>query len=221
MNAPISGGQVGRSVPRLEAREKVTGRAEYTHNLRLPGMLHGKVFRSTVAHGRIKSIDTSAAKAVPGVYRVVTSEDVIKVIPHPYYGPAFHDQPILAIGKVHYVGEPVAVVLAEDPHVAEAAAALIEVDYEELPAVFDEVEAHENKIVVHDELKPAGTFADLKHLKGVKGTNIALDFQLRTGDVDAAFASAAHVFAHEFRTQKVLHLPFEPFVSIADFRDKR
>src|SRR5947209_18133673 len=131
-----TGGQVGRSPPRLEAAEKVTGRAEYTHNRRLPGMLHGKVFRSTVAHGRIKSIDTSAAKAVPGVYRVVTSEDVIKVIPHPYYGPAFHDQPILAIGKVHYVGEPVAVVLADDPHIAENSAALIVAEYEELPAVY-------------------------------------------------------------------------------------
>ena len=66
------GGQVGRSPPRLEARAKVTGQAEYTHTMRLPGMLHGKIFRSTVAHGRIKSIDTSAAKKVPGVYRVVT-----------------------------------------------------------------------------------------------------------------------------------------------------
>ena len=127
--------EVGRSVPRLEARDKVTGRAEYTHNLRLPGMLHGKVFRSTVAHGRILAIDTAAAAAVAGVHRVVTGEDVRTVIPDPYYGPAFHDQPILALGKVHYVGEPVAVVLAEDPHVAEAAAALIAVDYEELPAV--------------------------------------------------------------------------------------
>src|ERR671923_2075421 len=115
------GSQIGRSLPRLEARDKVTGRAEYTHTMRLPGMLHAKIFRSTVAHGRIKSIDTSAAKKVPGVYRVVTSEDVRKVIPEPYYGPAFHDQPILAIGKVHYVGEPVAVVLATDPHVAEEA----------------------------------------------------------------------------------------------------
>jgi CO/xanthine dehydrogenase Mo-binding subunit len=78
-----TGGQVGRSLPRLEAREKVTGRAEYTHTMRLPGMLHGKVFRSTVAHGRIKSIDVSAARKVPGVYRVVTSEDVRKVIPTP------------------------------------------------------------------------------------------------------------------------------------------
>src|ERR1700688_3843156 len=161
---PMGGGQIGRSVPRLEGREKVTGRAEYTHLMRLPGMLYGKIFRSTVAHGRIKSIDVSAAKKVPGVYRVVTSEDVRKVIPEPYYGPAFHDQPILAIDKVHFVGEPVAVVLAFDPHIAEQAAQLIVAEYEELPAVFDEVEAADNKILVHEELKPAGTFADLKHL---------------------------------------------------------
>src|SRR5690349_7684736 len=166
MQGGTVGSQIGRTLPRIEGRDKVSGRAEYTHNIRLPGMLHGKIFRSTVAHGRIKSIDTSAAKEVPGVYRVVTSDDVRKVIPEPYYGPAFHDQPILAIDKVHYVGEPVAVVLAADPHVAEEAAQLIVAEYEELPAVFDEVEAFDDKILVHEELKPAGTFADLKHLKG-------------------------------------------------------
>jgi len=214
------GAQVGRSLPRLEARDKVTGRAEYTHTMRLPGMLHAKIFRSTVAHGRIRSIDTSAAKNVPGVHRVVTCEDVRKVIPAPYYGPAFHDQPILAIDKVHYVGEPVAVVLAADPHVAEEAAQLIVAEYEELPAIFDEVEAADNKTLVHEELKPAGTFADLKHLKGRKGTNIALDFKLRRGDVDKAFAEAAHVFEHTFRTQKVLHLALEPFASIADWNER-
>jgi len=213
------GSQIGRSLPRLEARDKVTGRAEYTHTMRLPGMLHAKIFRSTVAHGRIKSIDTSAAKKVPGVYRVVTSEDIRKVIPEPYYGPAFHDQPILAIDKVHYVGEPVAVVLAADPHVAEEAMQLIVAEYAELPAIFDEVEATQNKILVHEELKPAGIFADLKHLKGRKGTNVALDFKLRRGDVDKAFAEAAHVFEHTFRTQKVLHLALEPFASIADWKE--
>ncbi|HEY2184404.1 MAG TPA: xanthine dehydrogenase family protein molybdopterin-binding subunit [Xanthobacteraceae bacterium] len=213
------GGQVGRSLPRIEAREKVTGRAEYTHTMRLPGMLHAKIFRSTVAHGRIRSIDTSAARKMPGVLRVVTSDDVRKVIPEPYYGPAFHDQPILAIDKVHYVGEPVAVVLARDPHVADEAAQLIAAEYEELPPVFDEVEAADNKILVHEELRPAGTFADLKHLKGRRGTNIALDFKLRRGDVDAAFAQAAHVFEHTFRTQKVLHATLEPIVSIADWKE--
>src|ERR1700752_1026768 len=104
-----TGGQIGRSLPRLEGREKVTGRAEYTHLMRLPGMLHGKIFRSTVAHGRIKSVDTAAAKKIPGVFRVLTSDDVRKFIPNPYYGPASHDQPILAIDKVRLVGEPVAV----------------------------------------------------------------------------------------------------------------
>ncbi len=219
MTAPASGNQIGRSLPRLEAPGKVSGRAEYTHTMRLPGMLTCKLFRSTVPHGRIKSIDASQARKVSGVFGVYTGENIKKVIPDPYYGPAFHDQPILALGKVHYVGEPVAAVLAEDPHVAEQAAQLIAAEYEELPAVFDEVEAAANKIVVHDELKPATTFADLKHLKGARHTNCALDFKLRRGDVDKAFASAARVFENTFKTQKVLHLAFEPHASIADYKD--
>src|SRR4029077_14246395 len=218
-NRVSTGGQIDRSLPRLEGREKVTGRAEYTHTMRLPGMLHGKIFRSTVAHGRIKSIDTSAAAKVPGVYGVFTADDVRKVIPDPYYGPAFHDQPILAIDKVRFVGEPVAVVLAADPHIAEAATHTIVADYEELPPVYDEVEPRTAPTYVHDELKPAGSFADLKHLKGQKNTNLALNAKLRRGDVDKAFAAAAHVFEHEFRTQKCLHVPSEPFCSIADYKD--
>jgi CO/xanthine dehydrogenase Mo-binding subunit len=208
--------QVGLDIPRLEVRAKVTGRAEYVHNLRLPGMLYGKVARSTVPHGRIRKIDTRAAKAVAGVHRVVTGEDIRKLIAEPYYGPAFHDQPILALDKVHHVGEPVAAVLASDPHVAERAAQLIEVEYEELPAVYDEVAAMAPDIVVHDMLKPAGTFADLKHLKGRTNTNIALDYHLRRGDVDAAMARASRVVEHTFKTQQCLHLPFEPFVSVAE-----
>src|SRR5712691_9492888 len=117
--SPAETPQVGRSLPRLESWLKVTGRAEYVHNLRLPGMLYGRIFRSSVAHARIKRIDAAAAQAVGGVHRVVTAEDIKKLIPQPFYGPAFHDQPILAVEKVRYVGEPVAVVLASDPHVAE------------------------------------------------------------------------------------------------------
>jgi CO/xanthine dehydrogenase Mo-binding subunit len=216
----MPGKQVGRSVPRLEGRAKVTGRAEYVHNLRLPGMLYGKIVRSTVAHGRIRRLDMSAARAVAGVYQIVTSEDVRKIIPHPYYGPAFHDQPVLAIDKVHYVGEPVAVVLAADPHIAEEAAQLVVAEYDELPAVYDEVEAMTSPAIVHDELKPAGTFPDLKHLQGRKNTNVALDFHLRRGDPQQAFAEADHVFEHTFRTQQVLHLPLEPFVSVAEPGDQ-
>jgi CO/xanthine dehydrogenase Mo-binding subunit len=208
--------QVGRSVPRLESWLKVTGRAEYVHNLRLPGMLYGKIFRSSIAHGRIKSIDVTAARAVAGVHCVVTGEDVRTLVPEPYYGPAFHDQPVLALEKVRYVGEPVAVVLAADPHVAEEAAALISAEYEELPAVYDEVEAVSSKAIVHDALRPAGTFPDLKHLKGRKDTNVALDFRLRRGDAAKAMAKASRVFEHRFRTQQVMHTPLEPLVSAAE-----
>ena len=208
--------QVGRSVPRLESWLKVTGRAEYVHNLRLPGMLYGKIFRSSVAHGRIKRIDVSAAQALGGVHRVVTGEDVRKLVAEPYYGPAFHDQPVLALDKVRYVGEPVAVVLASDPHVAEEAAHLIVAEYEELPAVYDEVEAMSSKAIVHDTLKPAGTFPDLKHLKGRTNTNVALDFHLRRGDVQKALAAGHRIFEHSFRTQQVMHTPLEPLVSVAE-----
>jgi CO/xanthine dehydrogenase Mo-binding subunit len=208
--------QVGRSLARLESRAKVTGRAEYVHNLVLPRMLYGKIFRSSIAHGRIVGIDVSAARALPGVHSVVTGQDVLRVIAQPYFGPAFHDQPILALGKVHYVGEPVAVVLAEDPHVAEEATHLIVADYEELAAVFNEVEAVTSPVIVHDRLKPAGTFPDLKHLVGRTNTNVALDFHLKRGDVDAAFRNADHLFEHTFTTQQVMHTPLEPMVSIAE-----
>jgi CO/xanthine dehydrogenase Mo-binding subunit len=208
--------QVGRSVPRLESWLKVTGHAEYVHNLRLPGMLYGKIFRSTIAHGRIKRIDVAAAQAVAGVYRVITAREIRELVPEPYYGPAFHDQPILALDKVRYVGEPVAVVLAADPHVAEEAAHLIVAEYEELPAVYDEVEAMTSKAIVHDALRPAGTFPDLKHLKGRKNTNVALDFRLRRGNSEAAFKNAYQVFEHRFRTQQVMHTPLEPLVSVAE-----
>ncbi|MGH8699935.1 MAG: xanthine dehydrogenase family protein molybdopterin-binding subunit, partial [Burkholderiales bacterium] len=203
-------------VPRLEGKAKVTGRAEYVHNLRLPGMLYGKIFRSTVAHGRIKRIDVTAARAVEGVHCVVTAEDIRAIAPNPYYGPAFHDQPILAVDKVRYVGDPVAVVLAADPHVAEDAAQRIITEYEELPAVFDEIEAVSSKAIVHDVLKPAGTFPDLKYLAGRRNTNVALDFHLRRGDAGRGFAEAERVFEHTFRTQQVLHVPLEPFVSAAE-----
>ncbi len=211
--------EVSRSVPRLEGVQKVTGAIEYIHHLRLPGMLYGKIVRSTVAHARIVSIDAADARALPGVHAVITGEDVLKIVPSPYYGPAFHDQPVLAIGKVHHVGEPVAVVLATDPHVAEDGADLVVVEYDELEPVFDEVAAAQpGAPIVHDQLQPAGTFADLKHLKGKKDTNIALDAQVRHGDVERGFAQADHIFEDTFKSGQVMHTPLEPMVSVAETR---
>ena len=212
----MDGVDLSAKVVPLDGLDKLSGAARYTFDLSLPGMLHAKIFRSPIAHGRIRSIDVAAAKAHPGVASVFTSDDIRRIIPNPYYGPAFHDQPILAIDKVRHIGEPVAVVLAEDPHVAEEAARLITAEFDELPAVMDEVEAVTSKTIVHDVLKPAGTFPDLKHLEGRKGTNVALDFQLRRGDAKKAFAEAAHVFEHTFRTQQVMHTPLEPMVSVVE-----
>src|SRR4051812_27992276 len=179
--------QVGRSVPRLESWLKVTGRAEYVHNLRLPGMLYGKIFRSTVAHGRIRKIDTQAARALAGVHSVITAEDVKRIVPEPFYGPAFHDQPVLAVDKVRFVGEPVAVVLASDPHVAEEAVHLITAEYDEIPAVYDEAQAMTSKVIVHDAPKPAGTIPTFKALQGPKTTTIPSHFpRCRGGPAKAA-----------------------------------
>ena len=117
---------------------------------------------------------------MPGVYRVITPRTCVKVIPNPYYGPAFHDQPILAMEKVRFVGEPVAVVLAADPHVAEAATHAIVAEYEEMEPVLRRSRGDDPAAsYVHEELKPAGTFADLKHLKGQKDTNLALNAKIR------------------------------------------
>jgi CO/xanthine dehydrogenase Mo-binding subunit len=215
MSGKVLNPQVGQSIPRREAVAKLTGRSDYVYNKTVPGVLYGKVARSDIAHGRIRHVDTTAASAIEGVHRVLTGEDIRALIPNPHFGPAFHDQPILAFEKVRYAGEPVALVLAADPHVAEAAARLVEVTCDELPAVYDEVEAMTSMAVVHDVLRPAGTFPDLKHLEGKRGTNVALDYRLRRGDVTAGFAKATRVFEHTFRTQQVLHVPLEPFVSIA------
>jgi CO/xanthine dehydrogenase Mo-binding subunit len=100
--------------------------------------------------------------------------------------------------------------------VAEEAVHLIVAEYEELPAVYDEVEAMNSTAIVHDALKPAGTFPDLKHLRDRKSTNVALDFHLRRGDAPRALKSAHRVFEHRFRTQQVMHTPLEPLVSVAE-----
>src|SRR5438105_10575941 len=178
-------------------------------------MLYGTIARSSFPHGKILSVDPGAALALDGVYAVITGDDIRRLIPNPYYGPAFHDQPILALEKVRYAGEPVAVALAKDPHVAEEAADLIAVEYEPLEAVFDEVAAAKpGAPIVHDTLRPAATFPDRKYLQGVSGTNCALSTRVRRGDLDKAFRESDHIFEQTFRNGKVIHAPLEPYVTV-------
>ena len=202
----------------IDARERVTGRVPYVMDVALPGMLQAKLLRSTAAHARIVSIDTTRAKQVPGVTAVMTGDDIERTGVFPYFGPVFRDQPALAIGKVRFVGEPVAAVAAIDADTAQEALDLIDVEYDELPAVFDAREALlEGAPLVHEEPPRVGqTFADVI-IHPQEGTNICNSFRLRKGNVDEGFAKSAHVFEDEFSSPPVQHVPLETHVSVASF----
>src|SRR5438093_7620171 len=128
---------VGRSLPRTDALEKVTGRALYAYDMRLPGMAYGEILRSPHAHARVKAVDTSRARAMPGVLAVYTQEDM----PRARFGAFVQDETALADGVVRYAGEGVAAAIAIDEATALRAIRAIDVEYEELPAVFDPEEA--------------------------------------------------------------------------------
>ena len=125
---------VGNSVPRVDGADKVTGRAKYVADLVIPGMIEGKFLRSPYAHARIVSIDTREAEALPGVVAVLTSKDFTDI--SPYMGRGNNkDQPIIAVDRVIFAGQPVAAVAAIDKATAEEALSKIHVEYAELPAV--------------------------------------------------------------------------------------
>ena len=121
---------VGARLPRNDAAEKAVGAAQYLDDIVLPGMLHTAFVLSPLAHARIVAVDAGPARAHPGVHEVLTGEDLPRL-----GGGAIKDMSFLACGKVRYMGEPVAAVAAETPAIAEAAALLVDIEYEELPAV--------------------------------------------------------------------------------------
>src|SRR4051812_27345207 len=134
----------GRSVPLVDSRARVTGEIDYALNLELPGMLYARILRSPHPHARIVRVDASRAEQLPGVEAVLSRNDLLDQQRFsPYYGNVVRDQAPVALDKVRFVGDPVAAVAAVDEDVAAAALDLIEVEYEELPAVFDPVAALE------------------------------------------------------------------------------
>jgi CO/xanthine dehydrogenase Mo-binding subunit len=208
---------VGQSVYRNDANPKVTGRALHVGNIEMPGMLHVAVLRSPYPHARIKRIEKSRAEALGGVAVVLTGAEIAKMPGvDPHFGPAFRDQPILAVEKVCYAGDPVVAVAAVDKRCAEDALELVEVDYEPLPAVHDVLLAVEPEApLVHEQHKPAKAFADLAHVRAGQRSNICYQFKLRTGDVDKAFAEADRVFEDTFSSPPAQHVPMEPHVTLA------
>jgi len=213
---------VGTDVHRVEALDKVTGRLEFVDNMELPGMLHGMLLRSPVPHGRIANIDTSRAKRLRGVRAVLTGQDLLGMNIDPFTGPAFKDQAALAIGKVRYVGDPIAAVAAVDRETAEEALDLIDVEIEELPAVFDVHAAMApDAPLISERLIPAKTFADLIELLGgddVPATsNACFQYKLRRGDVEAGLRNADKVFHHTFSNPATQHGDLETHCTVAQW----
>jgi CO/xanthine dehydrogenase Mo-binding subunit len=210
---------VGQSVHRKDAHPKITGRALHVGNIEMPDMLHVAVLRSPYAHARIARIDKSKAEALEGVAVVLTGAEIARMPGiDAHYGPAFRDQPILAVEKACYAGDPVVAVAAIDRRTAEDALQLLEVDYAPLPAVHDVLEAVKpDAPLVHEQHRPAKAFADLAHVKAGQKSNICYHFKLRLGDVDKAFAEADRVFEDTFSSPPAQHMPMEPHVTLAYF----
>ncbi|MGV9995296.1 molybdopterin cofactor-binding domain-containing protein [Streptomyces sp. NPDC003374] len=219
----MSGTTVGRSVDMFEAKARVTGTVGYALNAEVPGMVFAKLLRSTVPHARIRSVDVSAAEKMPGVVAVLTAADLDQPGgPAGHHGPVIRDQPVLCRDKVRFVGDPVAAVAAETEEAAAAALHMIEVEYEELPFVTTVDEAlAEGAEQVHDAPPPPRerSYSDI-NLVGREG-NICTKFQLRTGDLEAGFAAADLIMENVYESPAVQHVPMEPHVVIASFKDGR
>ncbi len=202
-------GAVGCSIPRLEAREKVTGRAQYIADLVRPGMLHGAILTSPYPHARILSYDTRAVRALPGVRAVLTGDDVPEGC---LMGAFIKDEPAIAKGKVRYLGEPVAAVAAEDEATARAALALIEVAYEELPAVLTPEEAlQEGAPVLHEDLQ-----SYFKVFDAQCGGNLMSYTEILEGDIDRGWRESDLIVEESYETPAQYHLALEPCGALAE-----
>ncbi|MGH2588434.1 MAG: xanthine dehydrogenase family protein molybdopterin-binding subunit, partial [Dehalococcoidia bacterium] len=212
MASPLS--VIGTSVPRIEGREKVTGRARYAADITLPGMLWGKILRSPYPHARIRSIDAAVAWRVPGVRAVVTGRDV----PGRYMGKLLRDMPVLCWDRVRYAGDRVAAVAAETLDAAEEALRLIEVEYEELPAVFDPLEAMRPEApLLHDDV--AAYDGAPRQILATDIHNGQTRLAWSKGDVEQGFRDADLVLEHTFRVPSRHQGYLEPYASVVAIDD--
>ncbi len=200
---------VGKSVRRVDAFEKVTGAALFADDIQFgPGLCYGRLVRSPVAHALVKAVDASRALQVPGVKAVVTGKDVPSNI-----GLYLIDRPVFARDRVRYVGEPVAGVVARSEAIAEEAARLVAVEYDELPAIFDPVEAAQpGAPLLHPDL---GSYEVANFIFPQPGTNVSEHFKLRKGDVEAAWQQCTAIVEGTFRLPQIQHVPIEPHVAVS------
>ena len=208
-----------RSIPRIDARSKVTGEARYAVDHSLPDMLHGAVVRSTRAHATIETIDAELARGVEGVVAVVTAADLEGLFPR--FGHLIADHPILAIEKVNYMGEPVALVLGETPHAAADGADEVVVRYADLPVLATVEDAlAPDAVLIHPSTYPKGDAAFEEAITEPRNDNVAHEASIEWGDVEAAFASATAVVETTVRYPKLYAYAMEPYNALADLTDQ-
>jgi CO/xanthine dehydrogenase Mo-binding subunit/aerobic-type carbon monoxide dehydrogenase small subunit (CoxS/CutS family) len=207
---------IGTPVPRVDGPAKVTGAAAYTGDLAVPGLLHGAVVGSPVPHGRLDAIDTSEARSLPGVVGVLTAADLLERLPTIRFGPNVRDCPLLAEDVVRYEGEPVALVLATSRSIARRAARLVRVECTDLPRVIDiEAAMAAGSPILHEPREEPAEGRQERVPGWQPESNVAGQFHDQRGDVEAALASADHVFEHEYRVPTVQHVALENQVAIA------
>jgi CO/xanthine dehydrogenase Mo-binding subunit len=205
---------IGRSVERSDGPLKVTGQVTYTVDLELPGMLHAKILRSPYPHARVGSVDVSAAAGIPGV--VTLTADDLADLDHSF-GVALRDQPVVAIDRVRFVGDPVAAVAAPTAAAAEAALDLIDVEYEPLDAVMDPEEAAlPGAPRLHDSERPRSPmFVGWPPERFRENSNVCSGYHVEQGDLEAGFAAADHIFEDTYRLPPIHHGSLEPHAALA------
>lgn len=215
----LSATKNNRIVPRTDYHAKVTGAALYPSDIRIEGMLESAIVRSPFAHAEIVSIDTEEAKKVPGVLCILTGEDLADL--DPYFGPVFRDQPILAINRVRYEGEPVAAVVAVNRKSALEAASLIDVSYNPLP----EANTIESALAsdapkIHSRTNRGSHYSKVLSDKDLQEeSNVAYTFDYNHGNVEEGFAAADLVIENEYRVPIIHQYPLEPMYSIGQFKE--
>src|ERR1700737_3707010 len=197
---------IGSPVERIEDWRFLRGRGEFVGDLQREGMLHAAILRSPIAHGRLRRLDATAARDIPGVRAIITAAEIgtvptipLRLLPLP--GTERFLQPVIAAERVRYVGEPVAVVLGDSPALAEDGVGAIALDIEELPPVPDRQASGRGEMLLFEEA----------------GTNAAMVFTGVKGDADAAFRDADYVRRDRFAVQRYTALPMEPRGLLAEW----
>lgn len=214
----MSKSTIGSRLTMVDGRQRVTGTIDYAINIEKPGMLYAKAVRSPYAHAVIKSIDTEWAEEVEGVVKVITFDDFRNQDEMtPVFGAVLKDQLIVAEDRVRYVGDIVALVVAETEAIADEAVLLVDVDYEELEPVFDPRDAmQEDAPRIHD-LSEEKVGKQYYKIRPKFGTNCCHHFKLRKGDMETAWAESDHVVERSYSTPAAAHVPMEPLSTVAYF----